>query len=692
MSLAAQARYARGAQNDDAFLLAPFDRSSPDALLEHYRNRSNVHFFAVADPDETCRDKIDAILENRFGFNGETLTLSDPIDWLTNPSQDVEWHILLHKFYYGVGLGMAYADTGERRYLDKWVALTSSWIGQTPPGYIAADVTGRRVQNWIYAYYYFVAQNRQAPICPLFHRRLLTSLAEQVNYLCTNLTPARNHRTLELYAIFLAGVVFPEMRDAKCWVEFALAEIARNMQTDLLPDGVHCELSTDYHQLVVKNYLCVRRLAQLNGIRVPPEMDERLTRALEFCMHIHKPDGVVPSLSDGDARSFLDLLRQGHELYGREDMLYVATQGRRGKPPSERSVCFPDGGYAVVRGGWGERGKAFGDEPYLVFDCGALGAGNHGHFDCLSFELAAHGRSLIVDPGRYTYSEAGDINWRAVFRGTAYHNTVSVDGKNQTRYEPRVVKEITRHTRGSVRHKVTGAAPQHELRAFVSRQGFDFLHGLAASHEYDAVHERRIFFAFGEYWIVCDTLRSPSPHRYDLLFHLAEHAQDRVALKRERGTLMVCSPHLVIAQEDRGDTMDVGIDSGFVSYRYGHKLPAPIVRFRQHGGDAAFHTVLYPHRDGMPDISLRELPVSAEDGMGTGAHAFRVNVGEGQGNTTDYCFYSGGSPGRWRFGPYVFSGSFLLLRKNAYGEIVALHASAGARLEEAGQEIIWEET
>jgi hypothetical protein len=94
----------------------------------------------------------------------------------------------------------------------------------------------------------------------------------------------------------------------------------------------------------------------------------------------------------------------------------------------------------------------------------------------------------------------------------------------------------------------------------------------------------------------------------------------------------------------------------------------------------------------VPDISLRELPVSAEDGMGTGAHAFRVNVGEGQGNTTDYCFYSDGSPGRWRFGPYVFSGSFLLLRKNAYGEIVALHANAGACLEEAGQEIIWEET
>jgi len=689
VSLAARVQDAAAA-GCDAFLRAPFDRHSPAGLLEHFRNRANVRFFAIADPEETRRDRIDAILWNRFEFNGETFTMPQSIDWLVNPSDDVEWHILLHKFYYSVGLGMAYVETGQRHYLDKWVALTSSWMEQTPPGFIAADVTGRRVQNWIYAYHCFVIQSRQAPLPPEFHRRLLRSLAEQVSYLCDNLTPARNHRTLELYAIFLAGVVFPEMRDAQHWIEFALGEIARNMQTDLLPDGVHCELSTDYHQLVVKNYLCVRRLARLNGIDVPAQMDERLTRALEFCMHIHKPDGVVPALSDGDARSFLDLLMQGHELYRREDMLYVATRGERGRPPGARSVHFPDGGYAVLRSGWGEQSTAFGDEQYLVLDCGALGLGNHGHFDCLSFELAAYGHSLIVDPGRYTYSEAGETNWRVRFRGTAYHNTVVVDGKDQTRYEPRVVKEASRHAVGSVRHKVTGAAPDHEMRAFVSRPGFDFLHGVAASHEYDAVHERRLFFAFGEYWIVCDMLSGPSPHCYDLLFHLSERAQDRVALTRERGTLRICSPGLVIAQEDAGDPMDVSVEPGFVSYRYGHKHAAPVVRFRRHGNEAAFHTVLYAHRDGAPDLDLRELPVSAMEGSAAGARAFRINVGEGSRSTTDYCFYSPGGPGRWRFGSYLFDGTYLLLRESAYGEIVAVHASRGARLEEAGQPINWE--
>jgi uncharacterized heparinase superfamily protein len=669
---------------NESIFLSPFAQLDPTALLAHYRNRRDIRFFPVPDADETRREKIDAILANRFEFNGESFELTDPIDWLANPSQDVEWHILLHKFYYAVGLGVAFAETGDQRYFDKWMALTMSWIEQTPPGFIAADVTGRRVQNWIYAYYYFIAEAPQARGYPLFHLKLVESINVQVNYLCANLTPARNHRTLELYAILLAGVVFPELKDAKMWVELALPEIARNMQTDLLPDGVQCELSTDYHQLVLKNYLCVRRLAKLNEINVPPSMDAQLIKALEFSMYVHKPDGIVPSLSDGDARSFLDLLNQGYELYGREDMLYVASQGKRGTPPKNRSVYFADSGYSIVRSGWGQSANAFIDEQYLIFDCGPLGAGNHGHLDCLNFELAAFGRSLIVDPGRYTYSEAGETNWRVKFRGTAYHNTVVVDGKNQTRYEPRVIKETSRHAHGSVRHKISGPAPAFEMRTFATKSRFDFLHGIARSHEYDAVHERRLFFAFGEYWICCDTLTSPTKHNYDLLFHLSEQVRDQVKIKRDRGTLSVCSPNLIIAQEDRFESMDLGVEPGYVSYRYGVKHPAPVVRFSQHGSNVEFQTVLFPYRDLAPSIRVRELPVNSEAGVGGNASAFSVAIGSGEFSTTDYCFYSGGGSGRWRFAQYEFSGTYLLLRKDAYGEIVSVHANDGAHLSELG--------
>ena len=434
----------------DRLWRTPYADFTNEELLQYYRDRRGIHYFPVLDPEETGRERIDAILDDTFTFNHETYRLPEPLDWSANPSSDLEWHVLLHKFYYAVGLGLAYHISGNRRYLDRWVALTDSWIAQSPADFCAnpelrsecAQVTGRRIQNWIYAYYYF-AKHRPPVLLPAdFHRRFLHSLHQQVEFLCEHLSPARNHRTLELYAIFLAAVVFPEFRAATNWLQLARTEIVRNIQTDLLADGVHCELSTDYHHLVLKNYLCVRRLARRNAIDLPSIVDEHLLQALEFALHVHKPDGIAPALSDGDARSHLDLLRQGHELYDREDFLYVATQGACGTPPQHRCASFPRGGYHILRSGWGQS-EPYTDERYLVFDCGPLGEGNHGHLDALSIEVAAYGKSLIIDPGRYTYKENNQdiINWRARFRGTAYHNTILVDGRNQTRYGPRAGKK-----------------------------------------------------------------------------------------------------------------------------------------------------------------------------------------------------------------------------------------------------------
>jgi len=638
-----------------------------NGLAAHYRPAMAAAYFPVPDPEETRPEKIEALMQDRFELNGETHHLPAPLDWIANPSQDLEWHIMLHKFYYGVGLGMAFARSGERRYAQKWVELVEGWIAQTPVGFIAPDVTGRRVQNWIYAYHYFALQGRDPGFDPAFQRRLLGSIHDQVEFLCENLAPARNHRTIELYTIFLAGVAFPEMRRAARWRELALELLLDNMRRDLLPDGVQCELSSDYHHLVLKNYLNVRRLADLNGIDVPREMDEHLRRALEFSVHVHKPDGIVPSLSDGDACCFRELLLQGYELYGRPEMLYVGTGGARGSAPACRSLLFPDSGYAIVRSGWGSAHEPFADAQYLVLDCGPLGEGNHGHFDCLSFELAALGRSLVVDPGRYTYSEAGDTNWRVAFRGTAYHNTVTVDGRNQTRYVPSVLKDASRHAVGSVRHKVAGPAPDASVEAFVSDRDCDYVHGRARSHEYDAVHDRRILFVRGEYWIVSDALQAPSPHQYDLRFNLGEQAWQRVGERHDADTLRYLAPNLLVAQPADAST-EARIEDGYVSYRYGEKQEAPVLRFTRHGDAAAFHTVLLPFRGEAPQLSVSAAPPVP------GAHAFTVTLERSGERFVDHVLFPlGGEEIEWPLAGARFRGRFLFLRRAPDGSVLRAH-------------------
>src|SRR5690606_4456687 len=91
--------------------------------------------------------------------------------------------------------------------------------------------------------------------------------------------------------------------------------------------------------------------------------------------------------------------------------------------------AFPHGGYYVL-------GRSFGapDEVRAVFDAGPLGflsIAAHGHADCLSMTLSVAGREQLVDPGTYVYH--AEREWRDYFRGTAAHNTVRVDGVDQSR-------------------------------------------------------------------------------------------------------------------------------------------------------------------------------------------------------------------------------------------------------------------
>lgn len=571
----------------------PFQGFAARTLLEHFQTRTTVHYFPIPDVVETARPKIDDILHNQFEFNGERHTFPTSPLWLTNLSSDQEWLILLHKFYYAVGLGMAYHETKNPQYAQKWVDLTNSWIQTVPLDFLPSDVAGRRIQNWIFAHYYFVSTTGSSCVTPDFYRSFLDSLHHQVSYLRDHVTSSRNHRTLELCAIFLASIVFPEFAESTEWLRWSKDELVKNIQSDLLPDGVHCEQSTDYHHLVLKNYLWIKKLTLLNQIEMPAEFDLLVKKALEFSLYSHRPDGMIPALSDGDSRCFLDLLQQGNDLYGGEDLLYVASKGAQGQPPPIRSKGFAASGYYVLRSGWGDQDDAYQDERYLIFDCGPLGAGNHGHLDLLNFEAYAYGTPLIVDPGRYTYDESGPINWRVRFRNTAAHNTVQVDGRNQTRYEWR-----------KNRFRISGPEPERNLRAFSHEPGLDYLHGIARSHEYPVMHERKLLFINGEYWVIVDLLRATESHTYDLLFHLAPPAQDRVSVVVSDDTLSIHSPQLILAQPLMLNVRP-SIQEGFVSHSYGEKQCAPIVRLTQQDSSTCFLTVLYPYKSDKPNISVQ---------------------------------------------------------------------------------------
>ena len=160
-------------------------------------------------------------------------------------------------------------------------------------------------------------------------------------------------------------------------------------------------------------------------------------------------DGEVWCLAhDSDFDSYRSLVAIGAALFRRTDLSAkarssgVGNDGQLpwlglGAPPlygkgtaNDLPRSFPQGGYIVV-------GEAL-DTPRefrVTFDCGALGynrIAGHGHADALAVLVSWEGDPLLVDAGTYCYNAAPE--WRRFFRSTSAHNSLLVDGFDQSEY------------------------------------------------------------------------------------------------------------------------------------------------------------------------------------------------------------------------------------------------------------------
>ncbi|NUR09029.1 MAG: hypothetical protein HOQ45_18730, partial [Nocardioidaceae bacterium] len=278
----------------------------------------------------------DDALAGRFTCAGSTLATGVPPDWQrAGLADDEEWHIEWSKFYYGLDLAHAFETTGDRRYLNTWVTLVSSWIDQRRPDADTSDVTARRLQNWLYAWQILDRAPGFPGLHPLFERRLLTSITDQLAHVRHTLSPERNHRTLELYALLVLPLGLPSLDPDGSGTAWAWAALQQNLLADVWADGVHRERSTHYHLIALRSFLAARVNARRFGLIVPDAYDVRLRAACRFGMHLHRPDGQIPALSDSDSGSHLDLLLLAADSFDDPALRYVATYGREGTAPTE---------------------------------------------------------------------------------------------------------------------------------------------------------------------------------------------------------------------------------------------------------------------------------------------------------------------------------------------------------------------
>jgi uncharacterized heparinase superfamily protein len=420
---------------------------------------------------------------NTFDFLGKWHDFGQQIDW-SAADQSRLWQYNLHYFDYAL-------DPSRRA---SWVAaVMENWVSHNPPrpsvGWEPYPVS-LRIVNWIkFDLHSDMPLALSAP--------LRNSLYQQVWWLARNLEIEiqANHLLKNAKAVLFGGAYFSG-RVADKWLEKGKRLFLAEVRKQFLADGGHFERSAMYHVICLEDILDVISLARGSaGLLTSQEISQLgdcARKALAYLDDISRPGDVLPMFNDSVAGIAPEL--SAIRAYAR-DVLPVSYSGELAPTTI---VDKPQAGFFGYRHG----------REMLLIDAGAPGPPyqpGHSHCGLLSFELTVGGRPLIVDSGVHDY-EAGAL--RHALRSTAAHNTVQIDGHEQS--------DIWGAFRMGRRARVADRAAVPDLpRHFnftACHDGYRHLCGAP-------VHWRTFTCQIGRRWRIQDRIEGSGTHRIESFLH-----------------------------------------------------------------------------------------------------------------------------------------------------------------------------
>ncbi|HEV2395666.1 MAG TPA: alginate lyase family protein [Candidatus Sulfotelmatobacter sp.] len=494
----------------------------------------------------------------------------------------VTWELNRHQHF--VTLAKAYRLTGDNRFLFEIGQQWRYWWMQNPYpigiNWASSLELGFRSLSWLWTYHLLDGVSS----VPIRREEWLHGWALHgrhiERYLSTYFSP-NTHLLGEGVALLFLGILCPELSTAERWKSLGWNIVLQEAQRQVQADGFHFEQSTYYHVYALDFFLHATILAKWNGMTIPPMMTRTLEKMLG-ALHLLGSCGSPPRLGDDDGgrlfdprrnrgEHLLDPLATGAILFERPEFKAAAWQ------LCEETIwlCGPTGvkvwdelpakNLVAASHSLPAAGLYFlsSDNPstQLVVDCGALGtqSGGHGHADALSITLQSEGRDLLLDPGTCEY--AGDSGDRNLFRGTAMHNTVRVDGLDQA--------EI-----GTAFSWKTLTQPKVE--SWIRGQSFELL---AATHDSygrlpePVIHRRFVFSLRNGIFLVRDCIKGKGRHHLDVAWHLG---QDMESVKPGIFKANGQSSGLAILDAEPS-RWSKKIEPSFWSPAYGQKQPTKVL-------------------------------------------------------------------------------------------------------------------
>jgi uncharacterized heparinase superfamily protein len=389
---------------------------------------------------------------------------------------------------------------------------------------------------------------------PSVVRAMQGSVARQLAFLARRLEwhILANHLQKNLHALAVGALVFrgPE---ADRWRDAARA-LWGELDEQVLEDGGHYERSPMYHAIALGDFLELAALLGAAGETVPPAAEARVRAMVRAHARLSRPDGslhLFNDAADGIAPTRARLSALAARLLGEE-------------------MEDPEGAWALPATGYfGYANAATGER--MIVDCGPPGPAyqpGHAHCDLLSFELSLGGVPVVVDSGVSGYD--GDP-LREYARSTRAHNTVSVDGREQS--EVWGTFRLARRAEGI------------EATWSGDGDGFRFDGGYRPFHDRGVVHARRVERGAGR-WRVEDRVTGADGRALASRLHLhpacvVERGDDGVRV-RAGAVRAVVRPFGVDEWALHG-AGDAG--HGWYCPEFGRALAAPVLELRR-AGDA----------------------------------------------------------------------------------------------------------
>lgn len=348
-------------------------------------------------------------------------------------------------------LAKNYYASSDKKYLDEFKDLFTDWNQKNTflhgISWTSVMEVAIRTSNWCYAYA-FLSKSEEVPSVLLEQLRVgIINMTDYIAKHYSRYSSANNHLIVEAYAIGQSGVFF----GYEPWIELAISLLTRELLIQNYADGVNKELALHYQSFYMEAMGLMLRLLKRSERNIPETWEPMLDKMCHYMRDCMGEHGENIEFGDNDEGKILDLHGgiESHYEYvlgllscllntryvdlGQcsENLRWLYSEGERAstnKKPMYKpngSVTYKEGGNTIFRS---KNGRVL-----IGIDHAALGFGSiaaHGHADALSFQMYLDGQPMFVDPGTYIYH--GVLSSRNAFRKTENHNTVCIDGRDQS--------------------------------------------------------------------------------------------------------------------------------------------------------------------------------------------------------------------------------------------------------------------